>query len=76
MISKRNYDGVFLRYLEKAEAENVVCELHAGSAGGHFSGETTAHKVLRASYYCPTLFKHMHIHLLENVKPAKDLLVR
>ena len=30
--------------------------------GGHFSGKTTAHKVLRASYYWPTLFKDAHAH--------------
>jgi hypothetical protein len=37
--------------LEKDEAEKVLLELHAGEAGGHFSGDTTAHKVLRAGYY-------------------------
>ena len=31
-------------------------ELHSRPAGGHFGGETTAHKILRAGYYWPTLF--------------------
>ena len=31
-------------------------ELHFGLAGGHFGGETMAHKILRAGYYWPTLF--------------------
>lgn len=35
-------------------------ELHQGQAGGHFGGDTTAHKILRAGYYWPTLFKDAH----------------
>ena len=30
--------------------------------GGHFNGETTAHKVLREGYYWPNLFKYAHAH--------------
>ena len=37
--------------LEKEYASKVVKELHDGPAGGHFSGDTTAHKILRAGYY-------------------------
>ena len=44
---RQNFDGVLMRYLEKDEAEKVLLELHAGEAGGHFGGDTTAHKVLR-----------------------------
>ena len=40
-----------------------MIELHDGLAGGHFSGDTTAHKILRAGYYCPTLFKDAHSHV-------------
>ena len=28
--------------------------------GGHFSGDTTTHKILRSGYYWPTLFKYAH----------------
>ena len=35
-------------------------ELHDGSAGGHFEGNTTAHKILHAGYYWQTLFKDAH----------------
>jgi hypothetical protein len=34
--------------------------LHAGEDGGHFGGDTTAHKVFRVGYYWPTLFKDDH----------------
>jgi hypothetical protein len=56
----QNFDGVLMRCLEKDEAEKVLLELHAGEAGGHFGGDTTAHKVLRAGYYWPTLFRDSH----------------
>ena len=35
----------------------ILKELHFGLAGGHFGGETTVHKILRAGYYWPTLFR-------------------
>ena len=46
----QKFDGILMRYLEKDEAEKVLLELHSGEAGGHFGGDTTAHKVLRARY--------------------------
>ena len=57
VLFKRNYDSVLLRCLEKTEAEKVLQELHDGPAGGHYVGEATTHKILRAGYYWPTLFK-------------------
>ena len=48
--------------MEKDDVEQILIELRDGSAGGHFSGETTAHKVLREGYYWPTLFKDAHAH--------------
>ena len=49
-----------MRCLERDEANKVLFELHAGEDGGHFGGDITAHKVLRAGYYWPTLFKYAH----------------
>ena len=46
-----------MRFLEQENASNVVKELHDDPAGGHFSGDTTTHKILRTGYYWPTLFK-------------------
>jgi hypothetical protein len=51
ILFRQNFDGVLMRCLEKDEAEKVLLELHAGEAGGHFGGDTTALKVLRADYY-------------------------
>eukprot|EP00253_Pinus_taeda_P036090 PITA_36090 len=35
-------------------------ELHDRPAGGHYAGDATAHKILHAGYYWPTLFKDAH----------------
>ena len=53
----RNSDRVLLRCLDKDETDVILKELHSGPAGGHFGGETTAHKIIRAGYYWPTLFQ-------------------
>ena len=63
VLFRKNYDGVFLRCLKHEDAKRVVAELHDGPAGGHFSGDTTTHKILRARYYWPTLFKDAHTHV-------------
>jgi hypothetical protein len=60
ILFQKNFDGVFLRCLEKEESEKVLVELHSDDVGGHFGGDTTTHKVLRAGYYWPTLFKYAH----------------
>ena len=63
ILFRKNYDGVLLRFLEKEDAKKVITELHDGPTGGHFSEDTTAHKILRARYYWPTLFKDVHAHV-------------
>ena len=39
--------------------------LSDGPDGGHFSRDTTAHKILRVGYYWPTLFKDAHAHVIK-----------
>ena len=46
ILFRKNYDGVLLRCLEKEDAKKVMTDLHDGPAGGHFLGDTTAHKIL------------------------------
>eukprot|EP00253_Pinus_taeda_P006566 PITA_06566 len=60
ILFRMNYDSVLLRCLEKFEADKVLQELHDGPAGGHYAGDATAHKILCAGYYWPTLFKGSH----------------
>jgi hypothetical protein len=53
--------------MEKENVERVPKELHDGPAGGHFAGETMAHKILRVGIigqiYLGTL-----IHMSESVQ--------
>ena len=63
VMFRKNYDGVFLRCLEREDENKVVTELHDGPARGHFSRDTTSHNILRAGYYWPTLFKDAHDHV-------------
>jgi hypothetical protein len=51
VLFRINYDGVLLRCPEHEDAKKVLRELHDGPAGGHFVGDTTTQKRLRASYY-------------------------
>ena len=37
--------------------------MHDGPAGVHFFEDTRAHKILRAGYYWPTLFKDAHVYV-------------
>ena len=63
ILFRKNCDGVLLRCLEKDDAKKVITELHDVPFGGHFSGDTTTHKILRARYYWPTPFKDVHSHV-------------
>eukprot|EP00253_Pinus_taeda_P011751 PITA_11751 len=63
VLFRQNYDSVLLRCLEKPEAQKVLQELHDGPAGGHFGADTTAHKIIHAGYYWPTLFRDTHEHV-------------
>ena len=56
----KHNNQVFLRCLEAHELEKVLKYLHDGPAGGHFAGNTIAHKVMQAGFYWPTLFKDAH----------------
>eukprot|EP00253_Pinus_taeda_P024756 PITA_24756 len=60
ILFRMNYDSVLLRCLEISEDDKILQELHDGPASGHYTGDATAHKILRAGYYWPTLFKDSH----------------
>ena len=48
VLFRKNYEGVFLRCLEKDQTNDFLFQFHAGPTGGHFSGDTTTHKIIRA----------------------------
>ena len=59
-LFRRNSDGVLLRCLDKDETKIILRELHSGSAGGHFGGENTTHKIIRVGYYWPNLLQNSY----------------
>ena len=73
VLFRKNYDVVFLRFLEQEDAKKVIAELHDGSAGGHFSSDTTTHKILRAGYYFLHYLRMLML-MLENVMLIKEVL--
>ena len=56
----KNPNGLLLKSLPESEAERIKQEFHAGDCGGHLNWKATANKILRAGYYCPTLFNDIH----------------
>ena len=62
VLFRQIYDKILLTCLEKDDAKYILTKLHDGLTGGHFSGETTTHKVLREGYYWSTLFRDVHAH--------------
>lgn len=60
MLYRKHNNRVFLKCREAYESEKVLQDLHDGTTGGHFAESTIAHKVMRAGFYWPTLFKDAH----------------
>jgi len=52
----RNHEGIIFNFLLKEESDKVLEEFHASDYGGHLYWKTTIDKILRASFYWPTLF--------------------
>ena len=46
--------------MDEVETKQLVDDFHSGFCGGHFAARTTTHKILRAGYYCPTIFSNVH----------------
>jgi ribonuclease HI/transposase InsO family protein len=56
----KNPDGIILRCVDELESKRLLVDFHSGFCGGHFAAKTTAHKILRAGYYWPTIFSDVH----------------
>jgi transposase InsO family protein len=57
VLYRRCQDQVLCRVLGPSQTQPVLTEMHNGVAGGHFSHEITARKILDAGYWWPTLHK-------------------
>lgn len=49
-----------LQFLLKDDADRVMQEFHGGDCGGHIYWKTTTNKIMRPSFYWPTLFPDVH----------------
>jgi len=52
----KNHEGIFLNCLLKYEADKALQEFHVGDYGEHLYWKSTVDNILRAGFYCPTLF--------------------
>jgi hypothetical protein len=55
-LYRRGIDSVFRRCLTFDEAEKALNDCHSRACGGHMSMYATAQKILRATYFLPSLF--------------------
>lgn len=56
----RNSDGFMLKCVDQDQAQKFLSQLHSGVCGGHYIAMITAHKILRAGFWWPTIFKYAH----------------
>lgn len=56
----KDLGGVLLNCSLEDEAKEKIDEFHKGDCGGHLYWKTTAHKILRARFYWPTLFADIY----------------
>lgn len=67
VVGKRLYrkgvDGVLRRCVAQEEIPKILSACHDSACGGHFSGDLTGKKALRAGFYWPTLFQDAHAYV-------------
>jgi hypothetical protein len=49
-----------LRCIDENQAQELIKEFHEGIFGGHFSPTATAHKIIRAGFYWPSIFRYSY----------------
>jgi len=59
-LFRRGADGLLRRCVSEVEVPSILAACHDSACGGHFSGQLTGQKILRAGYFWPTLFKDAH----------------
>jgi len=50
-------EGILLKCVDKDHSVIILNEIHSGVCGGHYMAKTTTHKIIRAGFWWPTLFK-------------------
>ena len=52
--------GVLLKCIDETESKKILIDMHEGVCGGHYMDKTIAHKILKSSFWWPTIFKDTH----------------
>jgi hypothetical protein len=52
-----NLNGMLLRCVDATKAHKLMEKFHEGICCGHFIPTTNGHRIMRAIYYWPTIFK-------------------
>ena len=56
----KDLGGILLNCLLETGVKEKIDEFHKKDCGGHLFWKTTSYKVLRAGFYCPTLFPDIY----------------
>ncbi|PTQ27291.1 hypothetical protein MARPO_0207s0002 [Marchantia polymorpha] len=59
-LFRRGADGVLRRCVSEVEVPAILEACHDSACAGHFSGQLTGQKILRAGYFWPRLFRDSH----------------
>ena len=54
-LYKKGFSQPYLRCIEKEEARYVLEEVHEGVCGDHMGSKSLVRKIIRASYFWPTM---------------------
>lgn len=57
-LFRRRTDGLLRRCVSEIKISIILKACHDTACGGHFSGQLTSQKILRAEYFGPTLLKN------------------
>ena len=75
VLFRNNYDGIFLRCLEKDQTNDFLFQFHVGPAGGHFSAIQWLTK-LSGQDTTGLPYSKMPMHLSENVSLSRSALAK
>lgn len=53
-------EGLLLKCVDETDSTRILKDMHEGVCGGRYMAKIIAHKVLRSSFWWPTLFKDAH----------------
>ena len=59
-LFKRGAYTILRRCMSQVEVPDILEAYHNSACRGHFLGQLTGHKILRAGYFWPTLFQDLH----------------